>query len=54
MLATTLLKNLNNQNFDFSFLKIRLQQLQDSAQTDTSILSMIPVFLYSQDNTYIA
>ena len=51
LLASTLQKNLNYSNFDSSFLKLQLQQLQDSALTNTSILSQLPVFSTSQINT---
>ncbi|CAG8853457.1 1076_t:CDS:1, partial [Gigaspora margarita] len=38
-LATTLIRNLNHPSFDKYFLKIRLQEIQDFAATNVSILS---------------
>jgi len=50
-LVLTFQKNLNHSNFDSSFLKLRLQQLQDAALTNTSILLQLPVFPLIQTNT---
>ena len=50
-LAITLQKNLNHHNFDSSFLKLQLQQLQDLALTNVSILTQLSVFSAIQLNT---
>jgi hypothetical protein len=50
-LVTTLQKNLNHSDFDSSFLKLRLQQLQDAAFTNISILAQPPIFPTAQTNT---
>ena len=51
-LSSTLLRNLNHPNFDSSFLKIRLQQIQDSTASNLSILSHSPLLPKKQKDTY--
>ena len=51
-LTLTVQRNLNNTNFDNSFFKIRLQQLQDAAMTNISILQRPPVFPLNQIKTH--
>ena len=51
-LLSTLLRNLNHPKFDSSFLKIRLQQLQDSTASNLSILLYSPLLLKKQINTH--
>src|SRR5437016_2676101 len=51
-LSLTLLRNLNHPNFDLSFLKIRLQQLQDSTASNLSILSHLLLLPKKQANTH--
>ena len=51
-LSSTLLRNLNYPNFDSSFLKIRLQQIQDSTASNLSILSHPPLLPKKQKDTH--
>src|SRR5437588_8927621 len=51
-LSLTLLRNLNHPNFNSSFLKIRLQQLQDSTTSNLSILVYSPLLPKKQKDTH--
>ena len=53
-LISVLSKNLNHPNFHNSFLKLRLQQLQDASLVNTSILEETPIFPTSQLHTHTA
>src|SRR5439155_12174147 len=53
-LVSSLSRNLNHIEFDLSFLKARLQQLQDSTWSCSSILIYPPIFPSSQLYTYTA
>src|SRR6185437_11528925 len=51
-LSSTIVKNINHIDFDRSFFKIYLQELQDSTQSDKSILHSLPLFPRKQLKTY--
>src|SRR6185437_7064095 len=51
-LATNFLRNINHPEFDSSFLKIRLQELQDATNSRQSILRTIPLLPRNHFNTY--
>ena len=53
-LSTTFLRNINHPEFDNSFLKIRLQELQDSSKSNQSILQDLPLLPLRQTKTYTA
>jgi len=53
-LATSLLKNINHPSFETSFLKLRLQELQESTKSQHSILHVLPLFPSGQARTYTA
>ena len=54
ILTTSLQRNINHSNFNTSFLKARLQDLQDSTKSYHSILTTPPLFPISQYNTHTA
>jgi len=53
-LISLMSKNLNHKDFDKSFLKMRIQQLQEAANTEKSILSHTPIFPHRQNSTHTA
>lgn len=53
-LITTLQKGLNHPNFGSSYLKIRLQQIQDASNSNTSVLLESPLLPLNQLHTYTA
>ena len=52
MLTTNLQKGLNHPDFDKSYLKLQLQQIQDSAHTNKSILKEWSALSYTQYLTH--
>ena len=54
ILAKNLLKNINHPQFENSFLKIRLQDLQDSTKTHSHIFHETPLFPRNQLYTHTA
>ena len=53
-LTSLLSKNLNHKDFDKSFLKMRIQQLQEAANIEKSILSHTLLFPHKQNLTHMA
>jgi len=53
-LTSTLIKGLNHPHFDSSYLKLRIQQLQDSTMSNISILEEEPLFPTVQSRTHTA